>query len=80
MQPLAVVDFGLKVATSARVCVLPGYSFAVHKPSISSLHYFKTQICTVHANTRQDKERTDFREKLCTHMDTFLFLPTLIMM
>ena len=27
----------------------PCYSFTVNKTSVNTVHYFKTQICTIHA-------------------------------
>lgn len=41
------------------LCVLPGHCFAVHKPSIGSLHYFKTQVSAVH--TEQGNQKEEFR-------------------
>lgn len=38
-------------------CILPGHCFAVHKPSISSLHNFKTQVGSIHTENSERKRK-----------------------
>lgn len=46
----------LYLPTVPRLCILPGHSFAVHKPSISSFHYFKTQVRSIHTDKTEKEE------------------------
>lgn len=58
---LAVVHFGFDVNTVPTICVLPGHSFAVHKPSVGSLDDFKAQISPVHTKKRNKVKASEKR-------------------